>query len=184
MQNFNDAVSKLEISPKLQYQESYQTTILKWLQAHPEQCKDTTYAKIAHAMILARATEQKEKNIVLTLQNMRARGFIDYNGSPHSRRKSIFINYLHKAMPKEVLDNAPVGTLRKHEELVGKKMFDVDKPKEGGEKKAEEPKEEKTQAELPVPSTPTLDVPIELDKMPNGNFTLQLNINFTINSKG
>ena len=38
--------------------------------------------------------------------------------------------------------------------------------------------------DVPPVAPPTLDVPIQLDKMPNGNFTLQLNINFTINSKG
>lgn len=50
---------------------------------------------------------------------------------------------------------------------------------------------EPVKEEIPAPEVkaqeispaPTVDVPIELNKMPNGNFTLQLNINFTINSK-
>ena len=195
MPQLKDAVSSFKISPELQHQESYITTILKWMQDNPEQCKNTNYARMARTMTLGGVTRQKEKNIIFTLQNMNSRGLIDYSGAPRGRRKTFFINYLHKNIPREIINRAPSNDIKRHEELAGKSLIgvkhsiDQETQTETEAPTVESPvveqptSEPKTVEDVAVPTVPTMDVPIELDKMPNGNFTLQLNINFTINSK-
>lgn len=222
MATLKDCVSRFEMSPQLRRQESYITTILKWMQDNPEQLKRTTMSRMARTMKLGNVTPQTEVHIRQTLHNMSTRGMLTYAGGKGRAKKTFFINYLHKNIPKEIIERAPKKDIKKHEELAGIKLLD--------EKKADEvtvlpmkeepdvvpmmkeqnvnPLMEKPLAEAltvtpdasdikpepqvltevpnipPTPAAPTLDVPIELDKMPNGNFTLQLNINFTINSKG
>lgn len=213
MPAMKDCVSRFEVSPQLRQQESYMTTVLKWMQDHPEQTKRTTMSRMARTMKLGNVTPQTEVRIRQTLHNLSTRGLITYSGGHGRAKKSFFINYLHKNMPKEILERAPKEDIRRHEELAGIKLLDDKKEDEVAllpisEEQNANPLEEKPLAEAltitpkdsdakpeaqapaevpnipPTPAAPTLDVPIELDKMPNGNFTLQLNINFTINSKG
>lgn len=196
MPSFNDVVSRFTMSPELQKQEAYSTKCLRWMQDNPEQCKNTTYARMGRTIALSGTTDQKERNIVMTLQNMASRGMITYNGAARGRRKTFFINYLHKNIPKEIIERAPKKDIKQHEDLAGFKLVDST-PKTASEPEKScscvsdapapvEPTEAvKPEPAVPVPQvqTPAMNVPIELDKMPNGNFTLQLNINFTINSK-
>jgi len=190
MPELKDAVSKFEISPELTHQESYRTTILKWMQDTPAQTRNTTFARMARTMSLGRVTGQKEKDILLTLYNMSHDGLITYNGHNASRRKTFFINYLHQNCPPEVRQRAPKKDIERAKEVVGIVEEKLDGIQQNAEEKMANLVSMQETApetpEVPVPAispAPQLDVPIELDRMPNGNFTLQLNINFTINSK-
>lgn len=218
MPAMKDCVSKFEVSPQLRRQESYVTTILKWMQDNPEQMKRTTMSRMARTMKLGNVTPQTEIHIRQTLHNMSTRGILTYAGGRGRAKKTFFINYLHKNMPKEVIERAPEEDIKRHEELAGIKLRDEKREDEKTvlpmmkeqtaipmmKEQNVNPLMEKPLAEaltvtpdvpeikpepqiltdVPPVAPPTLDVPIQLDKMPNGNFTLQLNINFTINSKG
>lgn len=185
MPQLKDCVSSFKIDPAVTHQESYTTTILKWMQDNPAQTKRTTAARMARTMALGGVTKQSEKHIRMTIHNMCSRGMLSTVGGQGRAKKTFFINYLHKTMPKEVIDRAPEADIRRHEKLAGVQLREEVKK----EPAVEEPMVETESVEpTPVPpvapvQAPAMNVPIELEKMPNGNFTLQLNINFTINSK-
>lgn len=194
MPELKDIVSKFEISPELTHQESYRTTILKWMQDTPAQTKNTTFARMARTMALGRVTDQKEQGILFTLYNMSHDGLITYSGHNASRRKTFFINYLHQACPPEVRERAPKEDIERAKKVVGiveAKLAGIQQDAEekitnlaSTQEVVPETLETSETSETPeVSPVPQLDIPIELDKMPNGGFTLQLNINFTINSK-
>ena len=233
-----DAVSKLTFSQETKnklenkttedQQEPYKTSILRWMQNSPAAMRDTTTARLARTIAVNRVTPQKEQDVLFTLYTMTRDGVIVYSGHNSTRRKTFYINYMHKNIPKEVREKATQEELNNAEKVLKmvvkkrQKMVkraksytkqlkklgaaegtaieqEIDKAagatvkdevKEATEEVAETPVE--TPAETPVEtpvetptevvSTPTLNVPVELEKMPS-SFTLQLNINFTINGK-
>jgi len=229
-----DAVSKLTFSQETknklenktteEQQEPYKTSILRWMQASPAAMRDTTTARLARTIAVNRVTPQKEQDVLFTLYTMTRDGVIVYSGHNSTRRKTFYINYMHKNIPKEVRENATKEELdnaekvlkmvvKKRQKMVKNakrytqqlKKFgaaegtaieqEIDKAAGATTKdKIEEavvPTEEVAEkpvevaekpVETPTVSTPALNVPIELEKMPS-SFTLQLNINFTINSK-
>ena len=260
-----DVVSRFTMSPELKSQESYKTTILKWMQKNPHQLRNTNLTKLARTIKLGEVTPQSEDQILYTLYNLTHDGLLVYNGKKKAgrKKKTFFINYFHENLPPAIRENItdsdrarvkktlglvypeyvsgkkeeqePVEHTRKVAKKVQKKTAKkvvriepkaeakeepkaeepkVEEPKVE-EPKAEEPKVEEPKAEEPkvepiiesatepatesatepvvesvieqtTPmvevSTPTANSPVEIRQNPDGSFSLNLNLNITINT--
>ena len=159
-------IARFKISPKTtEYQPSIRHEVLKWMQEHPGDCQKTTYAKLANTIIIPNSGIST-KSIKSAIAGMSHHNMIGYHGRQHSKRKNIYINYLHPNIPKDLLESAPKPELKKLETKT-----EIVKPDDHGEGK---------KPEQPETSTTNIEVPLDAEVLKQG-FSLTLNINFTIN---
>ena len=167
-------IARFKISPKTtEYQPSIRHEVLKWMQQHPEDCQKTTYAELANTIIIPNSGIST-KSIKTAIAGMAHHNMIGYHGRQHSKKKNIYINYLHPNIPKDLLESAPKPELKKVEKktkIVDEKKTEIVKPDNHGEGK---------KPEQPEPQPTNIEVPLDGEVLKQG-FSLTLNINFTIN---
>lgn len=95
-------VSRLALSPELQKQTSTKTKILKWIQDHPNRSKNTNIAKLSREMQITGTTYDTKH---IALNQMVNNQMISRFGNKFN--SNFIINYLHKDLPQEILENAP-----------------------------------------------------------------------------
>ena len=146
-------------------------------------------------MALGRVTDQKKEQLAYTLYGISKNGMIHYNGRVQQRRKTFFINYAHKGLPKEVINRAPKEELERYREWAGEKAVEAfAKVKEKAEKEetkkmdalvkaeAEEAQNIKSLVEAKtVQKTQPISVPVDIKSDKHG-LSLQLNITINLNN--
>lgn len=95
-------VSRLTLSDELKHQTATQTNILLWIQEHPRQCKNTNITKMAREMRSVTGSANTKKAII---RRMVDNQIITRFGTKFNSR--FLINYMHRDIPQEVLENAP-----------------------------------------------------------------------------
>lgn len=95
-------VSRLTLSPEVACQKSLKTKILLWMQDNPKNCLSTNIKKMAIQM---RGIGGTQNSRATSMHQMINSQMINRFGTKHHSR--FMINYLHKNIPKEVLENAP-----------------------------------------------------------------------------
>lgn len=192
-------VSRFSISPRTtSYRPNDRTRMLLWLQDNLSIMDGTTIPQMVRESIIPGMTDKEKNNALLALKRM---GLIEFicRGNQYRSPKDYFINYTNPKFPrlikkgasqesierskrlKEELDTKgqPVNFRGKPVEIVPEKTIETTPtiepvaPIEEQEPIIEEPKK--------TTIGPQVEVPLNLNDLAKGGFSLTLNINFTIN---
>lgn len=165
--------ARLTISDELKHQESNKTKILKWLQAHPSACKDTSTGKLARQMAREFSTAT---SLATTIPLMVKAGAINRVGS--NKKADYTINYLHRWVLPEVRANASERD-KQHIKEVLEKVSEQTKLTDDGclttkiETEEKEVEQETTETQIMVPVTVETDT---TNGTKNVNITITLNL--------
>lgn len=95
--------ARVTLSPEVAYQESLEHKILRWIQSHQWLVNSTSCRGIA---ICAKIPGYKTGTVQIAVQKMVNNQMLNRYGT---KRKGRFrINYLHRDIPQDILDNAPI----------------------------------------------------------------------------
>lgn len=179
MPAFNEAISKISISKELTgHQPSNSEKVLAWMQGHPEDCKHTTFSKIARTALIPGFSVKQMIDTFYTLNRDQMIYYKSY-GRGNKCPKDIYINYLHKKIPAEILDKAPKKDIDQVKEVLlganirkeARKMLEAEDKKLEEMKEASHPIEE---PEVVEPQKVDLDIPAG-SKNITISFTINLN---------
>ena len=95
--------ARITLSPKVARQRSTYSKILDWMQKNPRALNNTNAKQLANTM---RLEGYKTKSIQLYIQRMVNNQMLQKYGG--KKRATYRINYLHKDIPPEVLESAPL----------------------------------------------------------------------------
>lgn len=95
-------VSSFKLSDDLAHQTSTKTKILQWMQDNPALCKNTNASKLSRFIHIKGV---KPETVHQEIHKMVNNQMLIRYGTKFSSR--FIINYLHKDLPKEILDRAP-----------------------------------------------------------------------------
>lgn len=158
---FQDAISSFRVASRTtKHQPSNQEKLLLWIQEHPEDTHNTTFATVAKRALIPGMTPENIQNAFAAL--VRSQYIVcTRNGRSNRSKKTFYINYLHAGLPKKVLENAPQEAIEEVKNLTTGKSPEKKKPTE----------------KKPLESEVT--IPVDKSSIEKG-LSLTLNINFTI----
>ena len=173
MPTLTEATSKFEISPELTRQEGRYVKVLRWLQNNKAQTRNTTFKQISEQALIPGLSTA---DILHSLQYLCRHQMITDNRTSNKGRKTIFINYLHKNLPQEIIEHAEEKDIDAVRKQLG--IQEAMKYKAPELAKSTETKQEKPVEKEPV-EVKTPEITIDKDTIKNGlsiSFTINLNI--------
>lgn len=177
MPTLSEATSKFTVSEELTTRPSDTEKMLRWIQSNPRACKNTTFKRIAEqSLIVGMDTKQKQNCLARLVRTQ----MISYTSRGHGNKsnKNIFINYMHRNIPKAVLDNAPEPDVEEAKKIITNANIRQEAKKLLEKEQAEQAEaDEKILQASKIPET-SVTVPLTPENLSNG-FSLTLNINFT-----
>lgn len=185
MPTLSEATTNFTVGKELtSFQPSLKHKMLEWIQNNPKQCEKTSLAQIAREALIPGATDTQKLSALYSLTRERLLMMQPATASRSVKApKKVFINYLHRLVPKEILNNAPDGEVE-----AAKKVIEGISIKQEARKLLAKQEEQENQLLESVASQPaeksTSEVNIPLDEQTlNKGFSLTLNINFTFNKE-
>lgn len=144
-------VSKLTLSEQTAKQTSTLSQVLRWIQEHPRLCINTNIARLARQMPSSIGAQNTKR---MMLSNMVRNQVLTRFGTKFNSR--FLINYLHRDIPQEVLNNAPES----EKETVKRIKTEVEQKKQTLTNEGvivTPPKQEQTSEEIKPIKTPTMN---------------------------
>lgn len=163
--------ARVILSDELKHQESNTTKILKWLQDHPNACKNTSTGTLARIMSHEFSTTS---SLASTLGRMVKANAIQRVGS--NKKADYTINYLHQWVLPEVRERASEADKKHIKEVMEKVSADTKLTDEGC-------LVTKNTTDIPPETEQSIVVPVEVHTdTTNGskNITITLNLNLSI----
>ena len=183
MPTMSEATSRFSVSEDLLRHTSPQEKLLKWIQDHPGDCRRTSIVALSNRILIPNSglTPKQIKSCLYGMTNSQML-LQKIHGKGNTAPRTVYINYMHKNLPKSILDSAPEEQLEDARRIVEGAAIKREarrlllEEQEQAEKviQASQPVETK-----PVESTPTVEIPLKKEDLSNG-FSLTLNINFNI----
>lgn len=171
-------VRKITLSPNIAHQLSTSHRLLLWMQNNERHCKGTNIAQLARtaAMHLDHANFQTLRTTLNTMVNNQV---LHRKGG--KRKADFTINYMHKDIPSDVLEKAPLDTQKRVKQALvsmqeGQYLSDdgcIVTP--GPEEPKEQPNEATPASQQDTPVEQVIKAPLTVTK--DG---LTININLTI----